>query len=95
MYFVTAGTLKKEHLFKTPDRLSLLQDALFALAAKYEWQLEAWAVFSNHYHFVARTNNQDDGLKRFLSHLHADTARAFNRMDNAVGRTGVVQFLGY
>jgi REP-associated tyrosine transposase len=44
-------------------------------------------VFSNHYHFVARNNNEDHRLKRLLSHLHADTARALNRLDNAAGRT--------
>ena len=49
VYIVTAGTLYKEHFFKTPESLNLLESRLLSLARQYQWQLEAWAVFSNHY----------------------------------------------
>jgi putative transposase len=87
VYMVTSGTLHKEHLFKTPEKLTLLEDKLLSLAGKYHWHLEAWAVFSNHYHFVARSQAESENLKRFLKHLHADTARELNRLDHATGRT--------
>ncbi|MEW6208417.1 MAG: transposase [Acidobacteriota bacterium] len=87
VYMVTAGTLRKEHLFKTPEKLTLLENQLLSLAKKYDWQLEAWAVFANHYHFVARSQAASGDLKKFLKHLHADTARELNRLDNAIGRT--------
>ena len=87
IYMVTAGTLGKEHLFNTPEKLTLLESKLLALAKKYNWQLEAWAAFSNHYHFVARSLTSSEDLKKLLQHLHADTARDLNRLDNAVGRT--------
>ena len=35
------------------QRLEFLHDSLLGLAEEYGWNLQAWAVFSNHYHFVA------------------------------------------
>ena len=53
VYIVTAGTHLKEHHFRTPQRLRLLHDRLHEVTEEYGWGLQAWAVFSNHYHFVA------------------------------------------
>lgn len=85
-YMVTAGTLNREHFFHTPDRLGLLQSRLLALANRYGWQLEAWAVFDNHYHFIAHSPADPTTLKIFLSHLHADTASALNTLDQTPER---------
>lgn len=86
VYFVTAGTLHKERLFSDKPKLDLLERSLMDLANRYHWQLEAWAVFSNHYHIVARGFPDSANLGRFLTHLHADTARALNRLDRKEGR---------
>ncbi len=48
---VTGATLHKAHLFSTGEKLTLLEDNLLTLAKQHRWQLEAWAVFANHYHF--------------------------------------------
>jgi putative transposase len=87
IYIVTAATLHKEHLFGTPEKLTLLEQELLWLAKRYQWQLEAWAVFSNHYHFVGRSNAESANLKTLLKHLHADSARGLNRLDHKTGRT--------
>src|SRR5262245_29912020 len=58
-------------------------------AAKFDWQLEAWAVFSNHYHFVAHSPASESGavsLSRMLGLLHEKTAKWVNRLDAAEGR---------
>src|SRR6266550_6404761 len=86
VYFVTAGTLHKERIFIDRPRLDLLQRKLMELATQYHWQLEAWAVFSNHYHIVARGFPDSANLGKFLKHLHADTARELNRLDGVEGR---------
>ena len=93
VYMVTAATLHKEHLFKTAERRTSLERELLSLAKRYEWQLEAWAAFSNHYHFVGRESSGSGNLKKFLKHLHADTARELNQIDNEAH--SVVQLLGY
>jgi len=86
IYIVTAATLHKDHLFADACRLTSLQHLLLSLAKEYQWRLEAWAVFTNHYHFVARSNNDSTNLKRLLKHLHADSARELNRVDDRIGR---------
>jgi putative transposase len=57
VYMVTAGTLYKQRLFADPQRLTLLENHLLTLTRDQGWQLEAWAVFSNHYHFVGRSHD--------------------------------------
>lgn len=86
IYMVTGATLRKEHLFQTSEKLSLLESELLTLAKKYGWQLEAWAVFVNHYHFVARGHDDANSLGAFLQHLHSNTARNINQLDKAPGR---------
>jgi putative transposase len=86
VYIVTASTLYKQLLFRDGERLELLEFKLLTLAQLYHWQVEAWAVFSNHYHFVCRGNPDSADLGRLLRHLHADTARELNRLDHVPGR---------
>src|SRR5438876_10528519 len=62
-YFVTAGTYLKHHHFCGAQRLAVLHRGLLTVAEKFGWQLEAWAVFSNHYHFVAHSPSAEDGAR--------------------------------
>ena len=64
----------------------MLQDALLEVATAYEWSLQAWAVFSNHYHFVAKSPNDATTLKKMIQRLHSQTSRAVNRLDGVSGR---------
>jgi len=86
VFIVTAATLYKEHLFAGNERLDMLEGSLLSLAKKYLWQLEAWAVFSNHYHFVGRGNDQSEHLRTFLKHLQTESACKLNDLDRAPGR---------
>src|SRR5262245_5525240 len=85
-YMVTAGTLRKQHLFASAERLDFLERTLLTLAKHHGWQLDAWAVFSNHYHFVGHAQEHSTDLRNYLKHLHADTARFVNTKDGAMGR---------
>jgi putative transposase len=85
-YMVTAGTASKDHFFNSSNRLSLLHDALLELATRFGWNLQAWAVFSNHYHFVAVSPPEPESLRSFIRHLHSTTAIEINRSDGAAGR---------
>jgi len=85
-FMVTAGTLRKEKHFNSPSNLDLLQNLLFTLAQKYQWNLEAWALFPNHYHFVARSPDDPTTLRKFITHLHASSARELNKQCNSEGR---------
>lgn len=91
-YIVTASTLHKQHYFRGIERLRLLQEELFAAAAANGWELQAWAIFSNHYHFIAHAPADAATLRRMLQRLHSATARAINRMDGTPGRQVWFQF---
>jgi putative transposase len=86
VYFITGATLHKQQVFAGADRLDLLEGELLSLALQYHWQIEAWAVFSNHYHLVARGNPDSANLGKYLKHLHANTARNLNKLDDKIGR---------
>jgi len=86
VYFVTAGTLHKRHLFDTDAKRDLLERLLLSYAKHFGWQFEAWAVFANHYHIVARGNPDSTNLRVFLSKLHSESAKQLNLLDDAEAR---------
>jgi putative transposase len=85
-YMVTAATYQKRPLFGSARRLTYLYETLLDLAPRYGWKLEAWAVFPNHYHFVATSQEKAATLKRFISHLHTVTAKEINGQDQILQR---------
>ena len=86
VYFVTASTLHQQHLFDAPARRDLLERLVLSFAQKFGWQLEAWAVFANHYHLVARGNQDSKNLGEFLHDLHGVSAHDLNELDGVRGR---------
>lgn len=88
-YFVTAATCHKAHHFRGSRRLRVLQRGLLTVAQQFGWQLEAWAVFSNHYHFVGHSpadTADATSLSAMLSMLHVKMAGWVNKLDAAPAR---------
>lgn len=85
-YIVTAGTYQKQPFFRSAQRLTYLCESLLHMAASYAWKLEAWAVFPNHFHFVATSPRKANTLRQFIGHLHAVTAKKINREDETPKR---------
>ncbi|TLD71212.1 hypothetical protein FEM03_09925 [Phragmitibacter flavus] len=89
-FIVTAGTYQKEAFFVGNERLKGLHDGLLKYAAKYGWDLEAWAVFPNHYHFIGHSPKEaEDGavsLRGFLADFHQHSAGWVNGLDAMRGR---------
>ena len=57
------------------------------MAAQFGWSVEAWAIFSNHYHFVAHSPEAGaDDLAQMLGFLHEKTAKWINQQDDTIGR---------
>ena len=83
---VTCGTYRKVHHLRTAERLSLVQSRLFEVSHEFGWQLQAWAVLSNHYHFLALSPELPTTLSTMLSKLHTTTAIEMNRWDESPGR---------
>jgi len=87
---VTTGTYQRAHLFRTDTSLDLLEGLILTQAKRHGWRLEAWAVFSNHYHFVAHgppSRCTADSLVGYLRRVHTLTALALDTLDATPGRT--------
>jgi len=85
-YMVTAGTYDKLQVFHDKPRLDLLHGALMEIANEFKWQLHAWAVFSNHYHFIATSPKRADSLTKFIGKYHMTSAKALNKMNGTPGK---------
>jgi len=88
-YFLTAGTYRKEHFFRGANRVQVLNRGLLTVAQEFGWNLEAWSVFSNHYHFVAHSPESGDdakSLSQMLGLLHEKSAKWINKLDKCEGR---------
>jgi putative transposase len=72
-YIVTAGTYRKEHVFTGAD-LAWLNEALVKHLLEHDWLLQAWAVFPNHYHFVACAAETSTSLPELLNRFHSFTS---------------------
>ena len=91
-YMVTGSTLNKEMFFRKREELDLLHDMLLELAEHYQWKLEAWAVFPNHYHMMAQSPQDPTTLRKFITHLHSSSARKLNESHKLMGRKIWYQF---
>jgi putative transposase len=91
-YIVTAATLGSLHHFRGAERLDALQNALLTQLQEGGWEVEAWAVFSNHYHFVAHARRGSTLLDDLLTELHRSTALHVNQLDAATNRQVWFQF---
>jgi len=58
---------------------------LLRLGLRYEWNLQAWAVFPNHYHFIA-ISERPESLRKFVQLLHSSSALGINEIDETPGR---------
>jgi putative transposase len=88
-YFLTAGTYLRQHHFRSRQRLAVLHRGLLKVSQEFGWALEAWAVFSNHYHFVAHSPVERataETLEAMLGKLHGKTSAWVNRLDQTPGR---------
>ncbi len=86
-YIVTAGTLYKAHYFREPERLTFLHQELLMEAQRAGWHLQAWAVFSNHYHFIGVPLTCPTTLPTFIAKVHKKTASWVNHLDKTPKRT--------
>ncbi len=85
-YMVTAGTYRKQPIFGSEKRRDLVQSKLFEWADQLGWELQAWAVMPNHYHFIAVPRQRPNSLIALIRNLHAQTALAVNQMDRTSRR---------
>lgn len=83
-YMITASTYHKRLLFGSARDLDMLQESLYATAEEFGFQLQAWAIFPNHYHIIGFASS---GVKELSKSLHGRTSHELNRLQGCQGRT--------
>ena len=85
-YIVTASTHHRQLLFRGAQALDHLTSLLHQKALKYRWVLDAWAIFPNHYHFVAHPLGDPRTLSQMVKELHGASSFWLNRVTGQPGR---------
>ena len=89
IYMVTAATYHQQPFYRSAHALDHLTSILMQNLLRDGWALRAWAVFPNHYHFLARSPNSEQGarsLAKLMSRAHMQAAKALNEQDGTPGR---------
>jgi putative transposase len=85
-YIVTGSLLYNKHLLIDNKRKLLVCEILFERANHWGWELEAWAVLENHYHFIARAPDNALTLEILIRQYHSKSAVELNKLDKTLGR---------
>ena len=95
VYFLTARARERRMLLADASMKDWFQDNLLALADEFAWRLEAWAVLSNHYHFIGHSpgggDNAAASLGKMAQKLHSLATKELNRRDGSLGRNRLWQ----
>jgi putative transposase len=86
MYMVTGAILHNQHFLGENKRKEFLLPTLFERTRLLNWNLQAWAVLNNHYHFIAQAPENAITLEKLIRQVHSITAIEINRWDNTPGR---------
>jgi putative transposase len=92
IYMVTTGSFLKQPYLGACERKDYFQATLFSCAEEFGWQLQAWAILSNHYHFIAVSPDDPKTLSRMLGKLGMTTSKQINKEDGQPGRRVWYQF---
>lgn len=85
IYFITARTKDKKHLFDTYEKKQIFIRIWNNLTKEYSIIVHHWILWSNHYHALAKIP-VGETLHNFINRLHAITATLINRNDGQTGR---------
>ena len=94
LYFITARTVKKEKFFNTSEKKRIFRQTLKSVLEKYSYQLYAWIILDNHYHFLMKIATGEN-LKFFVKDLHSLSAKRINELDNQIRRKIWFQYWDY
>jgi len=86
MYMVTGAILHKQYLLSESKLKGFVLQTLFERAKLLGWNLEAWAILDNHYHFIAQAPSDAPSLEKLVRQFHSITAIEINHHDGTHGR---------
>jgi REP element-mobilizing transposase RayT len=94
MYMVTGAILHNQYLLKEDRKKGQVLRTLHERSDLLGWQLEAWAILNNHYHFIAQAPKNVLSLSTLIRQIHSITAIQLNKWEH-IWETSLVQLLGH
>ena len=94
IYFISVKTIQGERYFDIENKKDVLFKVLKRATDKFNVQLFAWAILSNHYHLLFKLSSGKD-LGIFIRNINENSARILNEQDNEQGRKIWYQYLDY
>jgi putative transposase len=86
IYLITGSTANKQPYLKAHLLKDNLIDILFEEAFRNGWELHAWVVLDNHYHFVAKAPADASTLTDLIRAVHSRSGKHINRFEGIIGR---------
>jgi putative transposase len=86
MYMVTGAILHNRNLLIEDRKKELILQTLLQRSSTFGWDMQAWAILNNHYHFVARAPENVNTLSKLIRQVHSITAIELNKWDKTPGR---------
>jgi putative transposase len=85
-YMITGATLYHRHFYPTSALLEMLQGQLLELTATCDWQVNVWAVFSDHYHLIGYAGENSWAIRPLIQRMHSQFSLALNLKQGKPGR---------
>jgi len=86
MYIVTGAILHNRPLLIENSQKEYFLQTLLERTILLGWNLQAWSILNNHYHFIAQAPEDAETLEKLIRQVHSITAIEFNRWDKTPGR---------
>lgn len=84
-YHTMSRCIETRHLMRPNIMKNLMLLVLKQALEKYNFQLVAYTIMDNHFHFFIRTVQDGETISRIMQYIKSQYARRFNKM---TGRTG-------
>lgn len=86
MYIVTGAILYKQRFLFDDQRKALILGILLERAAHWGWDMQAWSILENHYHWIGEAPQNALTLETLIRQVHSKTAVELNKLDKTPGR---------
>ena len=84
-YHVYSRCIEKKALLFSNKAAYLMEQVLIDTMEKYNFELIAYQIMDNHFHFVIRTLEGEASISRIMQYIKARYAERYNKMNNRTG----------
>ena len=86
MYMVTETILHNQQLLDEDRKKQFVLETLFDRSKLLGWELQAWSILNNHYHFICKAPDAANTLSKLVRQVHSISAIQLNQWDKQLGR---------